>query len=243
MDLSRLRDRRVMIAAGVGALALLAALGIGIGAMVRHAARQSAQDASEPAESSVPASLQVEVGSSDPGMDLTKPLRCFVGGQFVGMLTLKDCAQRNGVETGQLDVGLDTSGQVAAASSSDALQPLAAASSAPAETAVTPPPSPPSQPTPLEAEPEAAAAPGVQGACWRYSGDWRKISDDMTLDVCVQTLFAGRCIKPGGADYGRWGDDTLRLVAGKVERQTAGGGFRTLVRQPSGDCSIPHLEE
>jgi len=227
-----------MIAAGVGALALLAALGIGIGALVRHAARQSAQDA-EPAESSVPASLQVEMGSSDQGMDLTKPLRCFVGGQFVGMLTLKDCAQRNGVETGQLDVGLDTSGQVAAASSSDALQPLAA-SSAPAATAPTPSPAPPPQPTPLEAEPQAAAA---QGACWRYSGDWRKISDDMTLDVCVQTLFAGRCVRPGDADYGRWGDDTLRLVAGKVERQTAGGGFRTLVRQPSGDCSIPHLEE
>jgi len=35
MDLSRLRDPKVMIAAGAGVLALVAALGIGIGALVR----------------------------------------------------------------------------------------------------------------------------------------------------------------------------------------------------------------
>ncbi len=231
-----------MIAAGAGALALLAAMGIGIGALVRHAAHQRAAAAEE---NSGPTSLQVEMGSGDSGLDLTKPLRCFVGGRFVGMLALKECAQRNGVEAGQLDVGLDTSGEVTAASSAEALPPLMAPSAAPpaAVSSPSPPLPPPAQPSPLETGPDATAAPEGRGACWRYAGDWRQISGDMSLDVCVQTLFAGRCVKPGGADYGRWGDETLRLVAGKVERQTAGGGFRTLVRQPAGDCSIPHLQE
>ena len=128
MDLSRLRDRRVIIAAGVGGLALLAALGIGIGAVVRHAAQPSDVDQLEIAESSAPRSLQLEMGAGDTGLDLRRPLRCFVGGQYVGMLTLKDCAQRNGVETGQLGVGIDATGEVAAASGSAAdLQPLPAA--------------------------------------------------------------------------------------------------------------------
>ena len=94
----------------------------------------------------------------------------------------------------------------------------------------------------METTTEAAATPEQQGACLRYSGEWRKLGD-MSLDACVQFLFAAKCVRPGAADYGRWADDTLRLVAGKVERQTASGGFRTLVRQPPGDCSIPHLQE
>jgi len=183
----------------------------------------------------------VEMGSSDQGLDLTRPLRCFVGGQFVGMLTLQDCAHRNGVDAGQLDVGLDTNGDVAAASSAaDVLQPLP---SAPTPPAAVSPPAPAPAPAPLEASPQAAAPPGEVGACWRYSGDWRKLGDDVSLDACLQMLFAGKCVRPGAADYGRWGEDTLRLVTGRVERQGAGGAFRTLVRQPPGDCSIPHLQE
>ncbi|HEX4095812.1 MAG TPA: hypothetical protein VHX64_03740 [Caulobacteraceae bacterium] len=241
MNLSRLRDRRVMIAAGAGALALVAALGIGIGAMVRHAGHAPAPEPEELSESSVPASLQVELGSSDQGLDLTRPLRCFVGGQYVGTLPLQECAHRNGVQAGQLDVGLDTSGEVAAASSAaNVLQPLPVEPSPP--TAVSPP-APAPQPSPLETGPEAAAPTGDVGACWRYSGDWRKLGDDVSLDACVQTLFAGKCVRPGAADYGRWGDNTLRLVTGRVERQGSGGGFKTLVRQPANDCSIPHLQE
>jgi len=229
-----------MIAAGAGGLALVAALGIGVGALVRHAAHQAREQALEVPDSSVRASLQVEMGSGDQGLDLTRPLRCFVGGRFIGMVTLKDCAQKNGVEAGQLDVGLDTSGEVTAASSAVALQPLPAT---PGPAAIAQPPAPPPlQPSPLEATPEAAPPAEGQGACLRYSGEWRKVGD-MSLDACVQFLFGGKCVKPGAADYGRWGDDTLRLVAGKIERQTAGGGFRTLVRQPPGDCSIPHLQE
>jgi hypothetical protein len=238
MDLSRLRDPRVMIAAGAGGLALLAALGIGIGALVRAAGHHSPPPPQLIAESAGPGSLQVEMGSGDSGLDLSRPLRCFVGGQFVGMLILKDCAQRNGVETGQLDVGLDTSGAVTAASSAAALQPLPGAPAPPA--AMAPPAAPP--PSPLAAAP-GPGADGDVGDCWRYSGDWRKVGEDVTLDACVQALYAGKCVRPGAADYGRWGEDTLRLVPGKVERQLAGGGFRTVVRQPPGDCTVPHLQE
>ena len=234
-----------MIAAGAGGLALLAALGVGIGALVRHAAQPSDAESLELAESSAPRSLQLEMGSGDPGLDLNRPLRCFVGGQFVGMLTLKDCARRNGIDPGQLDVGIDATGAVAAASDAGAdLQPLPAASAQVAAVpAPAPAPPPPPQPSPLLTGPEAAAAPGELGACWRYSGDWRKVGEDLSLDACVQALYAGKCVRPGAADYGRWGETTVRLVAGKVERQTSGGGFRTVVRQPPGDCSIPHAQE
>src|ERR1700727_1121538 len=51
----------------------------------------------------------------DAKLDPKRPLRCFVGGQFVGELPLAVCAQRNGVATGALDVGLDQSGALAAA--------------------------------------------------------------------------------------------------------------------------------
>lgn len=234
MNLEGLRDRRVLIAAGAGGLALLAALGVGIGALVRgHHHPQSL-----PASSAAPAaSLQVEMGSSDAGLDLQRPLRCFVGGQFVGMLTLADCAKKNGVDPASLDVGLDTSGEVAAASDEEALQPLpsapappASSTEAPAETGAQP-----------ESGPSAVAKP--TDACWRYTSDWRKLSDAMTQDECVQALFAGKCVRPGSADYGRWGLDTLRLVTGKVERGGDTGGFHTLVKQAPGDCSIPHLTE
>jgi hypothetical protein len=227
MDLDRLlRDRRVIIAAGAGGLALAAALGVGIGAMVRGAHHPPPPAA--PA-SAAPGSLQVEMGSADGAQDLNRPLRCFVGGQFVGMLTLKDCAQKNGVQAGSLDVGLDTAGEVAAGSDAQALQPLPNAPAPPESSA--------------EAQGQAAPGPAPQAACWRYSGDWRKLSDAMSLDACVQTLFAGKCARPGSADYGRWGSDTLRLVTGRVERGGDTGGFHTLVKQPPGDCAIPHLSE
>ncbi len=237
MDLDRLRDRRVIIAAAAGALALAAALGVGIGALVRGAHRPPAAPAA-PAElaSAAPGSLQVEMGAADNGQDLNRPLRCFVGGKFVGMLDLKDCAQQNGVPPGQLDVGVDTSGQVAAASDAQALQPLPSAPAPPESSAN-------GTAEAQEALGQAAPAAPTQAACWRFSGDWRKLGDAMSLDACVQALFAGRCVRPGSADYGRWGGDTLRLVPGRVERGGDTGGFRPLVKQLPGDCAIPHLSE
>ncbi len=233
MDLDRLRDRRVIIAAAVGGLALAAALGAGLGAMMHGAHKTLAPVAA----SAAPGSLQVEMGKADSGLDLERPMRCFVGGQYAGMLTLKDCAQKNGVETQALDVGLDSSGEIAAATSdAQVLQPLPGAPAPPAAGPESAPAAPP-------AAVEAAPASGPVAVCWRFSGDWRKVGDDMGLDACVQALFAGKCVRPGAADYGRWGSDTLRLVTGKVERGGDTGGFRTLAKQPAGDCAIPHLPE
>ena len=85
-----------------------------------------------------------------------------------------------------------------------------------------------------EAQPVAAPA-----ACWRHGGGrWRKVSPDSDLDSCVHTLFAGRCEKGNGASYGRFGQQTLRLVAGRVEVSDDNRSFRTLVNQAS-DCFIP----
>lgn len=237
MDLHLLRDRRVALAvAGGAAVVLLAALAIAIGLGGRGRLPPALT-----ANSDSPTSLQVEMGSPDSGLDLTKPLRCFVGGQFVGMLSLKACAEKNGVGTGALDVGLDTSGEVAAATSDAAvLQPLPVAPEPPAPlAAAAPAPAVPAQQAPTA----EAASTGPTAVCWRYAGDWRKVSEDLSLDACVQALYAGRCERPGEADYGRWNSDTLRLVTGKVERSGDGHSFHTLVKQPPGDCALPHLSE
>ena len=53
--------------------------------------------------------------ADDAKLHPKRPLRCFVDGQFVGELPLAVCAQRNGVATGSLDVGLDPAGALAAA--------------------------------------------------------------------------------------------------------------------------------
>lgn len=233
MNLDILKDRRVLYTAVGGVVALMAGLLIGMGLLSRHGAAPKA-----PAE---PGSLQVQMGKDDPSLDPKKPLRCFVNGQFVGMVSLPECARKNGVATGSLDVGLDPNGEVAAASDTSVLQPLPGAPAPPpVQAAATGEAAAP--PAPSDAPVAAAAsATGATAACWRYAGDWRRIADDMSLDNCVQALFAGRCERPGGADYGRWNGDTLRLVTGKVERAGDNRSFRTLVKQASGDCSIPRL--
>ena len=50
-----------------------------------------------------------------PSLEPTRELRCFVNGQFVGLATLAACAQKNGLATDALDVGLDATGALAAA--------------------------------------------------------------------------------------------------------------------------------
>jgi len=54
----------------------------------------------------------------------------------------------------------------------------------------------------------------------------------------VQTLYAGQCVRPGAALYGRWGNQTLRLTTGRVEISSNNRDFHTLVEQGPG-CSIP----
>jgi hypothetical protein len=223
-----LNDRRVVLSLIGGALALLAGMGIAVGLL----ARGGDEPAEDPPASK--AGLVVETTEMDDGrLDPARPLRCFVGGQFVGEVTLSECAQRNGVATGALDVGVDETGALAAADA--------------AGTVLTPLPPPVETVTPAAAAPGEATAPSATetaaqaapaGACWRYTdAEWRRLPGDLTLNACVQTLFAGRCESPGGATYGRWMQQTLRLVPGRVEVSADNRRFRTLADQGAG-CAI-----
>lgn len=170
--------------------------------------------------------LVVEASPADDGkMDTARPLRCFVAGQFVGEVTLAECAQKNGVATGSLDVGVDETGALAAADQ--------------AGTNLTPLPPSAEPATPIQSAPatEAGPAAGPAGGCWRYAGDWRRLPGDLTLNACVQALFSGRCERPGQATYGRWMQQTLRLVPGRVEVSGDNRSFRTLAEQNSA-CAV-----
>src|SRR5438876_11586678 len=100
-----LKDRRIQVAAGAG-LALAAGLvvALAVGGRQSHAPPPASQ-----------AGLVVETGRDDDvKLDPKRPLRCFVNGQFVGEVPLEECAKKNGVATGALDVGIDPSGALAA---------------------------------------------------------------------------------------------------------------------------------
>jgi len=190
----------------------------------------------DPAETTPPSGVGLVIDSSateegriDPG----KPLRCFVQGQFVGELSLSECAKRNGVATDALDVGLDETGALAAADQAGQtltpLPPVEAEPDQPSEPAAAPDTSEPGQ---------VVIMPTSGSACWRHGGGrWRRLGE-MDMNACVQTLFAGRCEKAGGASYGRFGQQTLRLVSGKVEVSEDNKSFHTLAAQ-SPDCSLP----
>lgn len=227
-----LKDRRILLAVIGAGVALLAGL---ILAFIL-VARGKDDKATQPPASQ--GGLVVEAGGTDDGkLDPARPLRCFVAGQVVGEMTLSECARRNGVATGALDVGVDETGALAAADQ--------------AGLSITPlPPSDLATP-PIEANisaagaPNGAATPGSMagiaptGPCWRYSGsEWRKLPADMTLNACTQALFSGRCERAGAATYGRWMQQTLRLVPGKVEVSGDNRSFRPLVDQGPG-CAIP----
>ncbi|OYW91911.1 MAG: hypothetical protein B7Z13_11375 [Caulobacterales bacterium 32-67-6] len=224
-----LNDRRVVLSLVGGALALLAGLGIAVGLLARG------DDAPAEAPPASKAGLVVETTDMDDGrLDPARPLRCFVSGQFVGEVTLTECAQRNGVATGALDVGVDESGALAAADAAGTvLTPLPP----PVET-VTPAATAPNTPTAIDSAPGPSAPSAPAGACWRYTdAEWRRLPGDLTLNACVQALFAGRCEASGGATYGRWMQQTLRLVPGRVEVSADNRRFRTLADQGAG-CAI-----
>jgi hypothetical protein len=171
-----------------------------------------------------------EAGKIDPG----KPLRCFVQGQFVGELSLTACAERNGVATDALDVGIDETGALAAAEQAgQVLTPLPPQDGGGSELNAT-------GDTPEDAQAEVPPTAAVSAqACWRHGGGrWRKLPDVGDLNACVQTLFAGKCEKAGQALYGRYGSQTLRLVTGRVEVSDDNRTFRQLAPQGA-DCAIP----
>ena len=218
-----LKDRRVLL--GGAAVALVLGLAIAFGVM--HGSKSSTDD--PPAARS---GLVVETGRADETrLDATRPLRCFVGGQFVGETTLAECAKKNGVATGALDVGVDETGALAAADQAGmVLTPLPP----PAEAPTLPAPSA----TPVIPIPVAASGAPL-AVCWRYQGsEWRKQPGEITLNACAQQLYSGKCERPGGATYGRWGDETLRLVPGHVESSSDNRSFHPIIEQGPG-CSIP----
>lgn len=224
-----LKDRRIIIGGGA-ALALLAGLGIAVALMSGHDKK--------PTEAP-PASrggLIVETGRDDDSkLDPARPLRCFVGGTFVGEITLAECAKKNGVATGALDVGVDETGALAAADQAGTvLTPLPPTPTVTAPAATTP--SNPAAPT----TPTSASNNTPLAACWRYAGnEWRRLPGDITLNACAQQLFGGRCERSGGATYGRWGEETLRLVPGRVEISSDNRSFHTAFDQGP-NCSIPN---
>jgi hypothetical protein len=213
-----LKDRRVLTLGGM-ALALVAGLVVAFVLVRKPPTSSAAPPASQ-------GGLVVQTGRDDDiKLDPMRPLRCFVGGQFVGELPLSACAKRNGVATGALDVGLDPSGALAAsgAATSD-ITPLP-----PGTDATTDPADPAASTAPGSAEPAESHA---SAACWRYAnGVWTPLPGDFSAIACAQALFAGQCVRPGGALYGRWGDRTLRLVPGRIEVSADNRNFRALVEQ------------
>ena len=223
-----LKDRRTVLIIGGAALALLAGLGIAVALMSGH---DKKPDEAPPASRG---GLIVETGRDDDSkLDPARPLRCFVGGAFVGEITLAECAKKNGVATGALDVGVDETGALAAADQAGTV--LTPLPPTPTVTApVVPTPSNPVTPS----TPASANAP--LGACWRYAGnEWRRLPGEITLNACAQQLFGGRCEKTGGATYGRWGEETLRLVPGRVEISSDNRSFHAAFDQGP-NCSIPN---
>jgi hypothetical protein len=216
------KDRRVIAAIGA-AVAVVA--GLGVAAIM---ASRRGQDTAEAPPASQ-AGLIVQTGRDDDvKLDPARPLHCFVDGKLVGDLPLNACAKRNGIAAGALDVGLDPSGALAAGGGDNApltpLPPAAQLSSSDTATMTT------------------AAGASAGAICWRRAGGaWRKLSTAMSLDACVQTLFAGRCL-PADAppSYGHWGDNMLRLTPGGVEISDDDRNFRGLVDQAP-DCAIPPI--
>ncbi len=218
-------QRHAVIAVGMG-LALIAGLVLAFALLFRGGPPVS--------ETSTSSGLVVETGHSDDlRLDPDHPLRCFVGGQSIGELPLRECARRNGVATGALDVGLDPSGALSAASG-----PTSQVTPLPPQTdtrsdAVAPP-------DVAAVETAARPAPVAQGAaCWRYGdGGWSRLPDAVSLPACVQSLFSGQCEPAGEVAYGRWGARTLRLVGSTVQVSDNNRNFRFLVGQGPG-CSLP----
>jgi hypothetical protein len=229
-------------AAGIARIALALIIGSGLFAA---GCRRAKPEATAPAGPL----LKVEMGTSTK-LDPESALRCFVHGQFVGMQTPAQCAEKNGVPAGALDVGLDQSGSLAAGAGDAHLAPIAntvdADSISEARAGENPSPAPATLPSvtpaPSAALPTGLPTDGATGDCLRFiRGAWQPSGAGVTLGVCVRTLFAGRCVGPGQTLYGRWGRETVRLMPGRVEMSDNNRDFHPLVAQSASDCSLPPL--
>ena len=219
-------DRRIILAGG-GAAALV----LGLGAALILVGRAPKSSGPPPASKG---GLVVEQGSDEAPLDPGRPLRCFVGGKMVGELTLAECAKKNGVATRALDLGVDATGGLAAASDAGPV----VQSLTPQQARQVPAQGPPAAPPGVA--PVATSAGLPTAPCWRREGDWRRLPTDLTLNACVQALYAGRCVKPGEAAYGRWGEETLRLFQKRIEASADNRTFRPLVDQAA-NCTTPPI--
>ncbi|MEO6339102.1 MAG: hypothetical protein ABIO39_03595 [Caulobacteraceae bacterium] len=227
------QDRRVLIGLGAGA-AVLAGV-----AMAVLLAKSGAPAGNTTEGNSTVRGLQVQMGADEAKLDPNRTLRCFVGGKFVGQASLADCAQKNGVSAQALDVGLDQSGELAAASGDTQLQPLPPPDAALANTTAPAPTPPIPEPKPVS----SASTAGV-GDCLRFSGDgWRDAAGGaVPINACIQALFPARCPKAGEAIYGRWSGQTLRLVPGRVEISSNNRDFHPVAEQNPKDCAIGQVQ-
>ncbi len=66
------------------------------------------------------------------------------------------------------------------------------------------------------------------------------MADSLSLNACIRAMFAGKCVRPGQADYGRWGDTTLRHVPAGVEQSSDNRRFHVVLEQSSAcDAGTP----
>ncbi|MGA0544422.1 hypothetical protein ACO2Q1_04050 [Brevundimonas sp. VNH65] len=222
-------DNRIILAGG----AVLAVVAAVVLALIFGGGRR--QEPTEPPPAAM-GGLNIDLAEA-PSLEPTRQLRCFVDGQFVGLATLADCAQRNGLATDALDVGLDETGALAAAPTAAFAPPPTLPMDKPADGASA-------EPTIVETDRAGpAAAPAPAGSpCLRYTGsEWRTVSGSTSQAACVKALYDGYCVqRPGDAQYGRWGDTTLRLVPRRVEQSNDNNRFRVLAEQDR-SCHFPGL--
>ena len=224
-------DQKRVLWLGAGGL-LAVAIAIGFAMMLSSSHKEDKRMNEQPT------GLQFNVSDTSASMDSKKPLRCYVNGAEVGDMTLEQCAQKNGVAAQKLDVGLDDNGNMTAAPTGS----LAPVPTAPTSAAANAKP----QVDAAQAADNGEVVPdtkplaaGPVAACLRFNGgEWNKLSDGLTLGQCAQLLYDGRCVSPGSAQYGRWGEKTLRLVPHRVEQSDDNSSFRTLVDQGQG-CQVP----
>ncbi len=237
--MSWLNDRRTLAglgAAGAVVLAVAAALLLG---RTPHSSEPIPPAESTNITGSAAGGLKVEMGKA-PKLESDTSVRCFVNGQFVGMQTAADCAAKNGVAPGGLDVGLDQSGAIAAGGGDTHLQPLAKAGPADDDDTSE------GDGEQASTDPTAPAARGYASQppaeCRRYTAaGWRAAGQGVSLDSCVHTLFDGRCPVPGQVVYGRWAGLTLRDTPGRIDASANNRDFSPLAPQYPADCSIPSL--
>lgn len=220
------RKRLIWLAAGGGVVLLLAII-LAVSISSKHKDGPRMNEVTSPG-------LVLNIDEA-PAIDTQRELRCFVNGEFVGMLSIAQCAERNGVAAQALDVGIDESGEMIAAPTASLAPPPVLPSSANGLQPGTAPVS--DEPSEIVPAPSAPAS-GPVAACLRYAGgQWNRLSDSLTLGACVSLLYDGRCERPGSASYGRWGAQSLRLVPRRVEISEDNRNFRTLVEQGAG-CSV-----